>query len=197
VTIDPSGAPFVGLAFELYATGEYSLERLADELTARGLRTRPGRYPAGPVSDAKLGEMLRDRYYLGVVTYEGSNTRVAISGRHRLTTTSATGRNGTDYFYFLRSGRQEGVCDLPYLPMEHVEDAVLRYWGSQRLSEGYIQRVRENVQATLDATNASLLLLRERLTAKLANIDRQEENLLDLAADASLDRQRIHGQRER
>ena len=50
VVIDPERAPFIGLAFELYATGEYTLERLADELTDRGLQTRPGRYPAGPVS---------------------------------------------------------------------------------------------------------------------------------------------------
>ena len=77
VALDLERAPFIALAFELYATGEYSLQRLADELTDRGLRTRPGRYPAGPVSDSKLGTMLRDRYYLGVVTY-----RAEYAGRH-------------------------------------------------------------------------------------------------------------------
>lgn len=167
------------MAFELYATGEYSLERLSDELTNRGLRTSPGRYPAGPVSESKLGTMLRDRYYLawahegsrlGVLTYK----RVVYPGRHkalvsqevfdrvqaildasglagerrrthdhylkgrlwcgrcheqgrrgRLIITKATGRRGVDYFYFLYRGRQDGLCDLPYLPMEHVEDAAL------------------------------------------------------------------------
>jgi DNA invertase Pin-like site-specific DNA recombinase len=78
VVIDPERAPYVTLAFELYATGEYSLERLADELTTRGLRTRPGRYPAGPVSDSKLGTMLRDHYYLGVIVYKGAE----YPGRH-------------------------------------------------------------------------------------------------------------------
>lgn len=78
VAIDPERAPFVKLAFELYATGEYSLERLVNELTDRGLTTRPGRYPAGPVSDAKLSSMLSDRYYLGYVRHADQEYR----GRH-------------------------------------------------------------------------------------------------------------------
>jgi hypothetical protein len=230
VAIDPERAPFVKMAFELYATGKYSLERLADELTARGLRTRPGRYPAGPVSDSKLGAMLRDRYYLGVVTYNGAEfpgrhtalvsqelfDRVqaildasGVSGerrrthdhylkgtlwcdrchqqgrRHRLVITKATGRRGTDYFYFLCRGRQEGVCDLPHLPMEHVEYAVLSYWATQSLPKGFAARVRQNLQAVLDELSTSLRLMREQLTAELGKIDRQEENLLDLAADGT------------
>jgi site-specific DNA recombinase len=228
---DPERAPFVPLAFELYGTGKYSLERLADELTARGPRTRPGRYPAGPVSDSKLAVMLRDRYYLGIVTYKGVEypgrheplvsqdlfdrvqARLDASGvagerrrvfdhylkgslwcgrchslgrRARLIITKATDRHGTDYFYFLCRGRQDGLCDLPYLPMEHVEDAVLDHWASQSLPEGFAARVRELLQTTLDETNTSARLLHDQLTTELARIDRQEEHLLDLAADASL-----------
>jgi site-specific DNA recombinase len=56
--------------------------------------------------------------------------------QHRLIITRATGRRGTDYFYFLCRGRQEGACDLPYLPMEHVEDAVLRHWGANASPRG-------------------------------------------------------------
>jgi site-specific DNA recombinase len=230
VTVDQERAPFVQMAFELYVTGKYSLERLADELTSRGLRTRPGRYPAGPVSDSKLGVMLRDRYYLGIVTYNDADypgrhealvskelfDRVQIildlsgvSGerrrrhdhylkgslwcnrcheqgrRSRLIITKANGRRGTEYFYFLCRGRQEGVCDLPHLPLEYVEDAVLRYWHTQRLPETLIARIRQNLQIVLDEMSTSLRLLREQLTLELAKIDVQEENLLDLAAAAA------------
>jgi site-specific DNA recombinase len=236
VAVDPDRAPFVKMAFELYATGEYSLERLADELTARGLRTRPGRYPGGPVSDSKLAVMLRDRYYLGVVTYNGAEyegrhpalvsqelfDRVqaildasGVSGerrrthdhylkgtlwcdrcnqagrRYRLIITKTTNRHGTDYFYFLCRGRQEGVCDLPHLPMEHIEDAVLRYWATQRLSEKFTIRVRENLEAVLSELNTSLRLLHEQLTTELARLDVEEENLLDLAADSAFDTAKI------
>ncbi len=79
IAVDPERAPYVRLAFELYATGDYSLVRLAQALTDRGLRTRPtARWPAGPVSTSKLQALLRDRYYLGVVTYQG----VDYAGRH-------------------------------------------------------------------------------------------------------------------
>lgn len=62
----------------------------------------------------------------------------------------------------------------------------MRYWASQSLPEEFMARIRQNLKTVLDQTNTSLRLLREPLTAELAKIDRQEENLLDLAADAAL-----------
>ena len=79
VAIDPERADLVRLAFELYASGEYTLADLSDELYDRGLRTRPTkRHPAKQVSINKLSQMLRDRYYLGFVTYQGEE----FEGRH-------------------------------------------------------------------------------------------------------------------
>lgn len=79
VAIDAERAPFVRLAFELFASGDYTLQGLADELTDRGLRTRPwGRSQAGPIADSSLAKVLRDRYYLGYVTYKGEE----FQGRH-------------------------------------------------------------------------------------------------------------------
>ncbi len=75
---DEERAPFMKLAFELYVTREWSLDSLQDELTQRGLRTRPGRFPAGPVSVSKLAEALRDPYYAGYVRYKGE----IFQGRH-------------------------------------------------------------------------------------------------------------------
>jgi hypothetical protein len=67
------------LAFELYATGKYNFHTLRDALTEAGLRTKPSkRWSARPVSIHKIGEMLRDRYYLGLVTYNGEE----YPGRH-------------------------------------------------------------------------------------------------------------------
>ncbi len=78
VILDPERAPLIKAAFKLYASGEYSLESLVDELTRRGLRTKPARFPSGPVSTSKLAELLRDPYYIGYVTYDGE----LIAGRH-------------------------------------------------------------------------------------------------------------------
>lgn len=163
--------------------------------------------------------MLRDRYYLGVVTHKGAEypgrhqalvsqelfDRVqaildasGVSGERRRThdhylkgtlwcyrchergeyrrliITKTTNRHGVDYFYFLCRGRQERVCDLPYLPMEHVEDVVLYHWATERVSEEITTRVRQGLKDVLDETTAGLRLLREQLTVELERIDRQE-----------------------
>jgi site-specific DNA recombinase len=79
VVVDPERAQFVRLAFELYATGDWSQSDIIQELTDRGLYTRatPKR-PAHPMSINKLSLMLRDRYYLGYVVYDGQE----YEGRH-------------------------------------------------------------------------------------------------------------------
>ena len=42
IEVDPERAPHVKWAFETYATGEWTLHQLPDELDERGLRSRPG-----------------------------------------------------------------------------------------------------------------------------------------------------------
>lgn len=80
IVVDPVRSPFVLMAFELYATGRYSLPALRTHLTDAGLTTRPtARYPAGtPISINSLGKMLRDRYYCGVIVHDGEE----YPGRH-------------------------------------------------------------------------------------------------------------------
>lgn len=80
VIIDPQRGPLVRLAFELYATGDYTFDDLADELHERGLRTRPtAKYPAQALSANRLSQVLRDRYYIGDLVYKGEE----IKGRHQ------------------------------------------------------------------------------------------------------------------
>ena len=72
VAVDPERAPLMRWAFESYATGDWSLKSLAVELEARGLTQRASaQRVARPVAANKLHEMLRNRYYLGYVTWRG------------------------------------------------------------------------------------------------------------------------------
>ena len=71
VKVDPERGPVVQLAFELYATGDFTLQALSDELYERGLRSRPGRFPSTQVTDGKLASMLRNPYYIGRIVYDG------------------------------------------------------------------------------------------------------------------------------
>ena len=79
VAIDEERAPLIRLAFELCATGDYTMGRLTAILTERGLRMRPrADRPLRPISPSHLAKILRDRYYLGLVTYDGEE----YPGRH-------------------------------------------------------------------------------------------------------------------
>jgi site-specific DNA recombinase len=79
VVIDPVRGPLIRLAFELYATDDWTLLDLTEELYERGLRMpRNSRYPERQISDSRLSDVLRDDYYIGWITYDGEKIR----GRH-------------------------------------------------------------------------------------------------------------------
>jgi site-specific DNA recombinase len=80
IAVDPERAALVLMGFELYATGTYSFRLLLETLTDAGLRSRPTKkHPAGqPISMHKLGDMLRDRFYIGMVSIKGQEYQ----GRH-------------------------------------------------------------------------------------------------------------------
>jgi site-specific DNA recombinase len=79
VVFDPDRAPLIRMAWETFATGDHTIQSLQRHMEELGLRTRAtGRWPSQPVSTSKLGAMLRDRYYLGKIEYEG----IEYDGRH-------------------------------------------------------------------------------------------------------------------
>jgi site-specific DNA recombinase len=67
-TIDPVKGPIVRKAFDLYATGRWSIPTLVDELYRRGLRNLTG----GRVSLNGLHTILRSRFYTGVIHIQAS-----------------------------------------------------------------------------------------------------------------------------
>ena len=59
----------------------YSINQLYELMTAEGLTAPPTlNKPAGPMAKSKFAKMLRNRYYIGVVTYRG----VEYPGKHEL-----------------------------------------------------------------------------------------------------------------
>ncbi len=254
IELDQERAPLIRLAFALYATGNYTLQSLAEELTDRGLTTRPGRYTGGPVSDSKLSSMLGDVYYLGYVRYADPHTGETelIKGRHeplvdeatfervqaiqesrrtagerqrrhhhylkgslwcgwcqdkgienRMRFTRARGKGGL-YDYFYCRGREDDSCDLPYLPVEHVDEAVAKEVGRTRLEADVIARIEQAIADTLADDHDATRVRHAQLHAQLAKLDKQEENLLDLASEGTVAtakiRERLHSiarQRER
>jgi site-specific DNA recombinase len=89
---DPARHHFVTYAFQLYATGEYSLSQLSDELYYLGLRSRKTkRYAEGEVGPTALQRMLRNPYYTGQIVYKrGTKDQQTFPGRHEALIDQAT-----------------------------------------------------------------------------------------------------------
>lgn len=237
IVLDDERAPFVQLAFELYDTGDYTLDELADELYDRGLRTRPtAKHPAKKVSINKLSQMLRDRYYIGYVTYKGEevrgrheplidedlfdrvqdriNSRSAAKERRRLhhhylkgslfcgrcRRAGVTQRmiiqrtinsKGAEYLYFFCRNRQNSTCDAPHVNAELVEDAIERHYATIRFSQAFISDVRAQIDTVISEQEKSARLLHQQLSTQLAELDTQEENVIDLAADGTLPQTKV------
>jgi site-specific DNA recombinase len=79
VKIDPERAELVRWAFQAYATGNWTLSQLHDELEGRGL-TIPAtpKRPVKPISLSSLHRMLANPYYKGDIIYRG----VKYAGAH-------------------------------------------------------------------------------------------------------------------
>jgi DNA invertase Pin-like site-specific DNA recombinase len=72
VAPDLDRADLIGLAFQLYATGEYTLERLLDELRHRGLTNRGRKdYAPMPITMHGLTWMLTNKFYVGTIEWQG------------------------------------------------------------------------------------------------------------------------------
>ncbi len=72
VEVDPERAPLVKLAFEEYATGNWTVSDLADHLAACGLTTRATpKIASEPISKKALNQLLTNPYYKGLIKYCG------------------------------------------------------------------------------------------------------------------------------
>ena len=92
--------------------------------------------------------------------------------------------NGGEYFYFLCRGRQQGLCDQPYIPIGIVEEAVARYYGDVlTLDPEWLREVREAVDAAVAADRGLSVELRDQYDKRLEVLDRKERYWLDLAAE--------------
>ena len=87
VAIDPTRGPIMKWAFEAYADGSWSVQRLLNEVTRQGLETIPtASRPARPLYLSHFHKLLTHPYYKGTVRYRG----VEYPGRHEPLVSSET-----------------------------------------------------------------------------------------------------------
>lgn len=108
VVVDTERAEFITWAFKRYATGDYTVKTLANELYKRGFRNRrTGTSMSRPIGKGGIAKILRNRYYAGYVTYCGIEYR----GRHKPLVSAAVFANVQAMSDSRRNGRRKRIHD--------------------------------------------------------------------------------------
>ena len=102
---------------------------------------------------------------------------------HRYVIMRGKSANGEEYFYFFCRGRQKKICSQPYLPIADVERAVEQHYATVRLDAGFQTALRAQLDDLLKDELGSLRGLKQRLTARLTELEGNEDRYLDLVGD--------------
>ena len=118
----PRKAPLVREAFDLYATGCYSLRSLREEMRRRGLRNANGR----SLSLNGMDTILRNSFYTGIIaikrtgeTYEGKHLPIVPVSLFQRVQDIKSGRRGpkqTRHNHLFRGLFRCGLCKGPMIP---------------------------------------------------------------------------------
>ncbi len=109
----------------------------------------------------------------------------------RLIYTEAKNRTGNLYGYFLCRGRQEGLCDLPYLPVEQVEQAIIDHYTTIQLPAQFTADVRTLLEGALADEQTGIRAMHASMERRLKELDAKEERLLDIAVEGELPQDKI------
>ena len=108
VVIDEERAPFIKLAYELYATGDWSVLDLAEYLEVRGLVSRPTpSKPARPLKPNNLHKVLTNPYYKGIVVFNGA----MYEGKHEPLVDEITWQKAQDVLSSHNNGERTRIHD--------------------------------------------------------------------------------------
>lgn len=222
-TPDPERAPLVKEMFDLYASGQYSLESLVAEMERRGLRNRNNR----PLSRAGIGTILSNPFYCGIIKIK--TTGDTYKGRHQplisVTTfehvqaikAGKSGKKVTRHNYVFRGLFRCGLCNAAMTPErqkghvyyrchtsncptktvreEALDNALLFALKRCEFSKRQIDTVERRFRAWLDKETASEKP--HTWTLQLAKIETRLSSLDDKLIDNVIDEELYKSKRER
>ena len=103
--------------------------------------------------------------------------------KHRLIVQRAVGRAGGVYYYFNCRGRQQGLCDLPSVPVEVLEKAVAAHYATITMPANWSAEVRAELDQSVSDHHELSDTLRDQYTRQLAELERKEDYFVDLPAE--------------
>ncbi|MET8779167.1 recombinase family protein [Nocardia sp. NPDC004654] len=142
---------------------------------------------AQEVMKARSGRGQRDRvhhhYLKGFLFCDRCHQKERTS---RLIFAEVTGRGGTKYQYFVCRGREDGLCDLPHLRVELVEQAIIEHYDSLALPGDFVSELRSLLDETLADETTSVKEHHAALQRQLKKLDQQEDRLVMALADDTM-----------
>ena len=103
--------------------------------------------------------------------------------KNRLIVQRSVGAGGGEYFYFFCRGKQEHTCSSRYIDTATIEEKVEEEYHRLKLDDTFAAYLRRELAEAHADTERAAKLRRDQLLIELERLDRQEANLLDLAAD--------------
>ena len=211
---DPERAPFVRMAFELYASQQYSIRGLLAELQRRGFRNKGGK----PISKGCLENLLQNPFYCGRIVLKSSGRSYpgvhepliseALFRRVREMKSDKQQKRQTRHNHLFRRSIHCGNCgrsligelqkgrvymrcqtkDCPTLSIREdcIESFVKAELLRLRLSDFQHQKLRTMALTRLEATSSAEII--QSLELQLAKLDERQDRLTDALIDQLIDR---------
>ena len=202
VVVDPQRGPLMSWAFEAYATGDWTVRRLLNELTERGLTSVPGpRRPSKPLQVSQLHRLLHHPYYVGIVRYKG----VLYPGKHEplinqetwqrvqelLTARNISGERRRDHEHYLKGSIFCGQCGSRLI-VTHAK-------GRGGTYPYFICIGRQEKRTTCEQRALRIELVEEAIVKHYATVELPADELSSLRAmlEEDLTKLRLDSERER
>jgi site-specific DNA recombinase len=182
-TPDPGLAPLVKQAFELYATGAFSIRSLVTELDAKGLRGSSGK----PLTKTGVEKMLSNPFYCGVILIR--RTGQTYPGAHKPLISSALYQNVQQ----IKSGKtvkrstRHNHLYRGLFRCQHCSRALIGEWQKGRVY--YRCQTRDCVTKTVreDLIEAKAIELLSRLCLSENDLMRAQSRLPEIISPTSND----------
>ena len=203
VELDPERSPLMRWAFEEYASGEWTIRRLLDALTEKGLASVASKQkPSKPLVVSNLHRLLRHPYYKGIVRYRG----VEYPGKHEplvstelwdrvqdvLDAQNFAGEKTRDHPHYLKGSVFCGQCGSRLVVSKHH--------GRRGKLYEYFVCIGRNQKRTNCTQRAMLIDLVELKVEQYYEMVRPTRELLDqihVVLKQELQQHREHAERER
>ena len=223
--IDPERGPLVAKAFKLYATGDFSLDRLRARLIREGLTNRNGR----AISRGALSRLLNNPFYSGVIrvrstgeTFRGCHEPLVSPARFKLVGRILSGKTSVKVrqHAFLYKGlltcagclrtltgeRQKGAvyyrchnkaCRGTSIREDMLNAHVSEVFERVRLNPSEAELLTEELGKAMDPDSDLVVSERRALALREKQLHARLERLTDLLVDETLPAEVYYDRREK